>query len=109
MRISYWSSDVCSSDLAYRQHNYAEALRQFEASAQWGHHGGWALAAAHYWAARARLAAGEMQGVSHHLETAAPRPLTFYGQLPEAQLRAEQRRVGKGCGRPCKFWGSLEH
>lgn len=72
--------------IAYRQHDYAEAVRQFEASAQWPHHGGWARAAAHYWAARSRLAAGQPNGVAEHLEAAAERPWTFYGQLAEAQL-----------------------
>jgi soluble lytic murein transglycosylase len=72
--------------IAYRQHDYAEAVRQFEASAEWRHHGGWARAGAHYWAARARLAAGEPNGVFEHLEAAAQRPWTFYGQLAEAQL-----------------------
>jgi len=72
--------------IAYRQQDYAEAVRQFEASTQWAHHGGWARAAAHYWAARARLAAGEPNGVVTHLEAAAERPWTFYGQLAEAQL-----------------------
>ncbi|MGQ0532318.1 MAG: lytic transglycosylase domain-containing protein [Caulobacteraceae bacterium] len=72
--------------IAFRLHDYAEAVRQFEASAQWPHHGGWALAAAHYWAARARLAAGETQGAAPHLEAAAQRPWTFYGQLAETQL-----------------------
>jgi soluble lytic murein transglycosylase-like protein len=75
--------------IAYRQHDYTEAIRQFEASANWGHHGGWALAGVHYWAARARLAAGETQGVTQHLEIAAARPWTFYGQLAETQLGRE--------------------
>jgi soluble lytic murein transglycosylase-like protein len=72
--------------IAYRQHDYAEAVRQFEASAQWPHHGGWARAGVHYWAARSRLAAGETRGVAQHLEAAAQRPWTFYGQLAETQL-----------------------
>lgn len=72
--------------IAYRQHDYAEAVRRFELSAAWPHHGGWALAGVHYWAARARLAAGDTSGVVHHLEAAAERPWTFYGQLAEAQL-----------------------
>lgn len=72
--------------IAYRQHDYAEAVRQFEASARWRHHGGWAAAGAHYWAARSRLAAGETAGVAQHLEAAAERPWTFYGQLAEIQL-----------------------
>jgi soluble lytic murein transglycosylase-like protein len=72
--------------IAYHQHDYAEALRQFEASAEWPHHGGWARSAAHYWAARARLAAGEPRGVTRRLEAAAAHPWTFYGQLAETQL-----------------------
>lgn len=72
--------------MAYRDHDYAEAVRRFESSAQWPHHGGWARAGVHYWAARSRLAAGESEGVLLHLEQAALRPWTFYGQLAEAQL-----------------------
>ncbi|MGD9967250.1 MAG: transglycosylase SLT domain-containing protein [Hyphomonadaceae bacterium] len=72
--------------IAYRMHDYAEAVRQFEASAQWPHHGGWARAGVHYWSARARLAAGDTHGVAQHLEAAAERPWTFYGQLAETQL-----------------------
>ena len=72
--------------IAYRLRDYAEAVRRFELAALWPYHGGWALAGAHYWAARARLAAGETQGVALHLEAAAARPWTFYGQLAETQL-----------------------
>ncbi len=75
--------------IAYRQRDFAEAVRQFEASALWPHHGGWARAGVHYWAARARLAAGEHAGVAAHLESAAQRPWTFYGQLAETQLGRE--------------------
>jgi soluble lytic murein transglycosylase-like protein len=79
--------------IAYRQHDFAEAVRQFEASARWPHHGGWAAAAAHYWAARSRLAAGETSGVAHHLNAAAARPWTFYGQLAESQLGRDSALV----------------
>jgi soluble lytic murein transglycosylase-like protein len=72
--------------IAYRRGDYAEAARQFEASARWPHHGGWALAGAHYWAARAQLAAGQSGDVRAHLDAAAARPWTFYGQLAETQL-----------------------
>lgn len=75
--------------IAYHQRDYTEAVRQFEASAQWPHHGGWARAGVHFWAARSRLAAGETQGVAQHLEAAAQRPWTFYGQLAETQLGRE--------------------
>jgi soluble lytic murein transglycosylase-like protein len=75
--------------IAYRQQDFAEAVRQFEASAQWPYHGGWARAGVHFWAARSRLAAGETQGVTQHLEAAAERPWTFYGQLAETQLGRE--------------------
>jgi soluble lytic murein transglycosylase-like protein len=72
--------------IAYRLNDYAEAAREFEASSQWPHHGGWARAAVHYWAARSNLAAGQTQAVARHLEAAAERPWTFYGQLAESQL-----------------------
>lgn len=72
--------------IAYRLHDYTEAARQFETSSQWAHHGGWARAAAHYWAARSLLAAGQTQGVAQHLEAAAQMPWSFYGQLAETQL-----------------------
>jgi soluble lytic murein transglycosylase-like protein len=72
--------------VAYRAHDYAEAARQFETAAAWPYFGGWASAAAHYWAARAHLAQGDGVHVSAHLEAAAQRPWTFYGQLAEAQL-----------------------
>src|SRR6185312_14416855 len=72
--------------MAYRSHDYAEAVRQFETAAQWPYFGGWSSAAAHYWAARARLATGDSAGMAQHLEAAARRPWTFYGQLAEAQL-----------------------
>lgn len=75
--------------IAFRMHDYTEAVRQFEASSQWPHHGGWARAGVHYWAARSRLAAGETNGVAQHLEAAAQRPWTFYGQLAETQLGRE--------------------
>lgn len=75
--------------IAYRRGDYAEASRQFDASSRWRHHGGWARAAAHYWAARASLAAGEAEGVIEHLEAAAARPWTFYGQLAEIALGRE--------------------
>lgn len=79
--------------IAFRQRDYVEAARQFEASATWEHHGGWARAGVHYWAARARLAAGDTQGVAAHLEAAAERPWTFYGQLAEVQLGRDSALV----------------
>jgi soluble lytic murein transglycosylase len=72
--------------IAYRAGDFPEASRQFEAAAAWPHHGGWAASAVHYWAARARLALGQTEGVVQHFEAAAARPWTFYGQLAESQL-----------------------
>jgi len=71
---------------AFRQRDYAAAIGWFEIAADWPHHGPNARAAAHYWAARSRLAAGEVRGVRPHLEAAALYPATFYGQLAEVQL-----------------------
>jgi peptidoglycan lytic transglycosylase len=72
--------------IAFKQQDYGTAVREFEAAAQWPYHNAWNLAAAHYWAARARLAAGETNGVVLHFEAAALSPWTFYGQLAEDQL-----------------------
>lgn len=70
----------------YRAHDYTDAVRYFEQAAAWPYNGGWASAAAHYWAARARLATGQTGGVHQHLEAAAQKPWTLYGQLAETQL-----------------------
>ena len=75
--------------VAYRAHDYAEAVRQFETASAWPYNGGWASAGAQYWAARARLATGSHENVRLHLEAAAARPWTFYGQLAEEQLGRE--------------------
>ena len=69
-----------------RAGDYAAAAAQFEAGAAWPHHPASARAANFYWAARARLAAGDARRVIPHLEAAAQAPQTFYGQLAEAQL-----------------------
>ncbi|MBI1252303.1 MAG: transglycosylase SLT domain-containing protein [Alphaproteobacteria bacterium] len=71
---------------AFRQRDYSAAIGWFDIAAGWPHHGPAARAAAHYWAARANLAAGNPARVRDHLEAAAQAPATFYGQLAEAQL-----------------------
>lgn len=75
--------------VAFRDRDYAAAIRYFEQSAAWPHHDRAAMAAAHYWAARAHLAAGDTRRVIEHLEAAARVPTKFYGQLAEAQLGRE--------------------
>src|SRR5262249_24363931 len=70
----------------FRAHNYPDAVHYFETAAAWPYYGGWGGAAAHYWAARAKLATGQVDGVHAHLEAAAARPWTLYGQLAEIQL-----------------------
>ncbi|MGE3142012.1 MAG: tol-pal system YbgF family protein, partial [Hyphomonadaceae bacterium] len=64
---------------AFRLRDYAGATQHFEASARWPNHDRLSGSAAHYWAARARLAAGDARGVIAHLESAAQFPMTFYG------------------------------
>ncbi len=71
---------------AYRDHDYAQAIRHFEAAANWPYFSTWTHSAAHFWAARARIAAGAPQGAVFHLRAAAEHPYTFYGQLAEIQL-----------------------
>jgi soluble lytic murein transglycosylase-like protein/cellobiose-specific phosphotransferase system component IIA len=47
---------------------------------------GWMRAAGSYWAARARLTSGDVDGAIAALQKATRWPTTFYGQLAEAQL-----------------------
>jgi len=70
----------------FTERNYAGAAQHFEAASAWPNHNGWDYSGAHYWAARALLAAGQTHAVIAHLEAAASNPWNFYGQLAEIQL-----------------------
>lgn len=63
-----------------------EAGRLFAQAADWPHADAWARSGAHFFAARARIAAGEAGAALSHLRAAAQANHTLYGQLAEAQL-----------------------
>src|SRR3546814_11262454 len=112
MRISDWSSDVCSSDLAIRERwaeqvndalelaqvadrvdhrSYARQGVEVEPTVKMGH----ASAAIERRAEREQIAAGE-----------EPHAVTPRGQMNE---RSEERRVGKECVSTCRSRWSPYH
>src|SRR3546814_9577795 len=90
MRISDWSSDVCSSDLTGASAREAEKIRTKDAFDVLVVGGGPAGAAAAIYAARKGIRTG----------VAAER---FGGQ------RSEERRVGKECVSTCRSRWSTDH
>src|SRR3546814_15076670 len=81
MRISDWSSDVCSSDLEYRQH------RDQHRAHQRGH---------------------KVEAVDQY----APLEDAFQDEcrlLGDADIRSEERRVGKECVSTCRSRWSPYH
>src|SRR3546814_10881558 len=88
MRISDWSSDVCSSDLAAdRGDVLADGGRPGEAD----------LVDA--FVADEELGFG---AVRHHHVDDAGRQADLLADLPEQHRRSEERRVGKECVRTCR-------
>src|SRR3546814_2504982 len=83
MRISDWSSDVCSSDLPLRQGNRPRATQAWTLRA-----GDWVRS----WSGSPKLFAGR------RLEAAA-----------QQGLRSEERRVGKECVSTCRSRWSPYH
>src|SRR3546814_20851973 len=99
MRISDWSSDVCSSDLLWTRRNDREFLEQIQAVDQimnnmLAYPGRATLQAYHRMALRNELAAGHFQGPNVYVDLANVR-------VP-VMNRSEERRVGKECVRPCR-------
>src|SRR3546814_7089760 len=90
MRISYWSSDVCSSDLEMKRHAGAFALQSDTAARR---HCGFLLAQ------RDRVGYGfAIQAEQHIAGTQA-------GMVGRA-ARSEDGRVGKECVSSCLSWWS---
>src|SRR3546814_4985977 len=91
MRISDWSSDVCSSDL--RQHQLVQGERRHVAPVRPAHIG--------------RIDIGAEGGLERHLG---------HGELglpaisrPRLVVRSEERRVGKECVSTCRSRWSPYH
>src|SRR3546814_12358813 len=102
MRISDWSSDVCSSDLPYP----VFLITSDE--------GGLTLSAAHKRKAQNEAGRVVVEGVvaaaGLHLDGADAMQTAFLASLALAAQprRWEERRVGKECVRPCRsLWSPL--
>src|SRR3546814_1253545 len=103
MRISDWSSDVCSSDLLIAERVATCDLMMALVSA------GFALGlagAAHIATSR------ELGVVARPLASRVPPLTTYLLRLdgdPSDELRSEERRVGKGCVSKCRSRWSQYH
>ncbi|MEQ1929493.1 MAG: lytic transglycosylase domain-containing protein [Parvularculaceae bacterium] len=83
--LSYWIAGLVS----FREGDAAAALEQFGRQANVPYQEDALRSAAGFWAARAALAAGDVDKVTPNLEIAAEFPFTFYGQLALSQLGRE--------------------
>src|SRR3546814_12180186 len=98
MRISDWSSDVCSSDLAACCRQVCrQDRRQSEPSCQSPQDGGWGIepAARGYWAQSARSCD------FGHVEEQRLN-MAIYQARSCPPIRSEERRVGKECVSTCR-------
>src|SRR3546814_19118139 len=101
MRISDWSSDVCSSDLrcrgAYPQGRKGDDARQARTGDGAVAQGARAVGTAHTEMVEARMAllAACSETVSHLR--------TSLGSGRMRRGRSEERRVGKGCVSTCRY------
>src|SRR3546814_18295324 len=97
MRISDWSSDVCSSDLLATAPKSNAAYKAFGAAQRVARDSGSLAPPAHILNAPTRLMKdlGYGKGYAYDHDTAAG--------------RSEARRVGKECVRPCRYGWSPYH
>src|SRR3546814_14243259 len=103
MRISDWSSDVCSSDLADSVQDAA-------------HRAGFFTGRAHRFNLRCLVAgaaanAGEplsVDALTDAVLAGAPDPATRFQILPP-DMRSEERRVGKECVSTCRYRWTPDH
>src|SRR3546814_13217610 len=115
MRISDWSSDVCSSDLRARLQRRGAAGARPAGGAQLQLRGRRVLPGRRRWArggergavAVIRVMMGAVVASAHSFAAAAaPAALVVLALLgpPQAKARerSERRRGGKGCVRPCR-------
>src|SRR3546814_17526413 len=100
MRISDWSSDVCSSDLAGALVLAVEQAEELEVLDQLHHPGGVAIEV------RMALVAGgavDDEGIGRDL------PAEAVVAVALGQQRSEERRVGKECDSTCRSRWSPYH
>src|SRR3546814_16687328 len=107
MRISDWSSDVCSSDLS-REGEVTDLLNLRSVSAAYGK--GQVL-----WDVALDIRPGEAATILGRNGVGKTTLMkTIMGQIPVAGgyiyiNRSEERRVGKECGSPCRSRWSQSH
>src|SRR3546814_19932736 len=107
MRISDWSSDVCSSDLFGEAEDLGErpgggvGFEPFDRARAEDQHAVTALAAEHFLPAEGRnVDLVPRQVISEHRA----------GRIGEEKAgRSEERRVGKACVSQSSYWGSRYH
>src|SRR3546814_16625450 len=104
MRISDWSSDVCSSDLGDKARVHGYVLSDFAKAGRTS----WLPVLIDAVAREApALAAGDeaqfMSRVSHAVFPPPPKPAKPGPTSPD---RSEERRVGKECVSKCRSWWS---
>src|SRR3546814_1346208 len=87
MRISDWSSDVCSSDLPFGMESYTELFRE-----------------THVWDTNWKVLAENFME-SYHLPACHAATIGSLAQID----RSEERRVGKECVRTCRSRWSPYH
>src|SRR3546814_6862004 len=94
LRISDWSSDVCSSDLGFRQPIFAESD----------------LIDLYLWSG-ALLGLALRDPALQQSETAAMLPTMEVEDYPArvARLRSEERRVGTECVSTCRYRWAPDH
>src|SRR3546814_12578273 len=100
MRISDWSSDVCSSDLLGRDHQFVAVRGEIgrEDAAE-------ILLRRAVWRA---VIVGEIDMRDAAIERAAQHRAAGFEHVRAAEIlpRSEERRVGKGWFSQCKSWWS---
>src|SRR3546814_17990054 len=98
MRISDWSSDVCSSDLPVRPERGPALLALKE---RWA-----TLSSKQKLRAKQFGVAGVVALLGTGLYTAST---GGDDRKPEAPVRSEERRVGNECVSTCRYWWSPYH
>src|SRR3546814_12084125 len=97
MRISDWSSDVCSSDLSTSGAGYASTARGSRLAGAGGALAATGLLLAALWIGLA---------VREHV---APDSALRVFDVPLSAVRSEERRVGKECVSQCRSRWSPDH
>src|SRR3546814_17906232 len=92
MRISDWSSDVCSSDLLDQTKEHAAGRWRCFSSCEWKRR--------RKIAAKTRIGDPFPPAKRHQIKSVRKRRYAFRHE--PYPCRSEARRVGKGCGRTCR-------